>query len=259
MIKVLVFGALRERLGRAEIEVRSDEPMSIAACLDAAEQDCPGLQRAAAELHASIAVNDDLILDPTSPAVKRIASRDEIALLPPFSGGSAGRPGEPIDPAHLSTLDPSAPREIVSGYPNTGLGIRIQPGPLSIGEEIRRAKEFSTHIGAIVTFTGTARDLSHGETILGIEVELYSEMALKKLETIRMEAIRSYDLLAASIVVRVGRVDIGEDLILILAGAQHRDSAFRAARWCIEEIKRSVPIWKRELTEEGWRWVNSSG
>jgi molybdopterin synthase catalytic subunit/molybdopterin converting factor small subunit len=243
MVKLLLFGALRERLGCREAIVTINGPTSIDAVIDAAEHYWPELRRAMADLRVAVAVNSDLVVhregsprvvDPEDETSIMVADGDEVALLPPFSGGSVE-----------SAADLMIAKEV-----------RIQSPPFSIDIEIRRAKAQSGRAGAIVAFTGTVRDVSHGRAVLGIEVELYPVMAMKRLEEIRREAVKMYSLLSARIIIRQGQLDIGADLILIIAAAEHRHEAFLAARWCIDEIKRSVPIWKRELTRDGWQWVH---
>ena len=133
--------------------------------------------------------------------------------------------------------------------------IRIQEADFSIEEEMNRIKERSKRIGGIVTFLGTARDFSKGKDIQRIDFEYYQGMAEKKLSEIRERALADYDILEVSIIHRVGRIEIGDNIVLIVVGAQHRKDAFRACEWCIDELKRITPIWKREETHEGEVWV----
>jgi len=230
MVTLLLFGVLRDRIGCRELAIPVQGSTQLGALLDLAERRAPGLRQAMAGCQAAVAVNADLVAD----LERTVADGDEVALLPPFSGGSA------------ESEVPVLPRP----------GVRIQSGEFSLDAEMHRVKTQSGRIGAVVAFTGTVRDCSHGREVLGIEVELYPAMVMKRLEALRVEAVRTHALLAATIIVRQGRLDIGDDLILILVAAEHRHEAFLAARWCIDEIKRSVPIWKRELTPDGWRWVD---
>jgi molybdopterin synthase catalytic subunit len=133
--------------------------------------------------------------------------------------------------------------------------IRIQEADFSIEEEMNRIKERSKRIGGIVTFLGTARDFSKGKDIQRIDFEYYQGMAEKKLNEIRERALADYDILEVSIIHRVGRIEIGDNIVLIVVAAQHRKDAFRACEWCIDELKRITPIWKREETHEGEVWV----
>jgi molybdopterin synthase catalytic subunit len=133
--------------------------------------------------------------------------------------------------------------------------IRIQEADFSIEDEVNRIKERSKRIGGIVTFLGTARDFSKGKDIQRIDFEYYQGMAEKKLNEIRERALADYDILEVSIIHRVGRIEIGDNIVLIVVAAQHRKDAFRACEWCIDELKRITPIWKREETHEGEVWV----
>jgi molybdopterin synthase catalytic subunit len=133
--------------------------------------------------------------------------------------------------------------------------IRIQEADFSIEEEVNRIKERSKRIGGIVTFLGTARDFSKGKDIQRIDFEYYPGMAEKKLNGIRERALADYNIIEVSIVHRVGRIEIGDNIVLIVVAAQHRKDAFKACEWCIDELKRITPIWKREETNEGEVWV----
>lgn len=135
------------------------------------------------------------------------------------------------------------------------MSVRIQRGPFSLDEEVARLKKSSPSIGAIVTFLGTTRDISRGKAVTKLEFEHYPGMAEKKLEEIRQQAIRDYGIIDAVIIHRIGVLPAGEDIVLIAVAAGHRDEAFRACRFCIDELKRITPIWKKETSEEGEVWV----
>lgn len=135
------------------------------------------------------------------------------------------------------------------------MSVRIQKGPFSLDEEVARLKKSSPSIGAIVTFIGTTRDISRGKAVTRLEFEHYPGMAEKKLEEIRQQAIRDYGVIDAVIIHRIGVLPVGEDIVLIAVAAGHRDEAFRACRFCIDELKRITPIWKKETSEEGEVWV----
>jgi len=107
----------------------------------------------------------------------------------------------------------------------------------------------------VVTFLGIGRDHSKGKDIEGLTFEYYAGMAEKRLKQIREQAIRDFNLVECGIVHRYGDITLGEDIVLINAASSHRPEAFEACRWCIDELKRITPIWKKEFTPEGEVWV----
>ena len=113
----------------------------------------------------------------------------------------------------------------------------------------------SKRIGGITVFLGTARDRSKGRDVSGITFEHYEGMAQKKLREIRERALKDFDIIELLIVHRYGPIEIGENIVLIIAGAEHRADAFRACKWAIDELKQITPIWKLEQTPEGEVWV----
>ncbi len=135
--------------------------------------------------------------------------------------------------------------------------VRIQQENFSVDEEISRVKASSKSIGGIVTFLGTGRNISKGKEIIKLEFEHYPGMAEKKLLEIRKKAIDDFNLIEASIIHRIGTIEIGENIVLIVAAAQHRQDAFRACEWAISELKKITPIWKREITVDGEVWVEA--
>jgi len=136
--------------------------------------------------------------------------------------------------------------------------VRIQEAPFSSEEVHKEVKKASKGIGALVSFIGTARDLSKGVEIRGLDFEHYPGMAEKKLEDIRRRALDNFNIIEMAIVHRVGHIDIGEDIVLIVAASAHRNDAFMACEWAITELKRTTPIWKRETTTEGEVWVSDT-
>lgn len=133
--------------------------------------------------------------------------------------------------------------------------IRIQREDFSIEDEIKRVKARSHRIGGIVTFLGTAREFSRGKEVKKLIFEHYTDMAEKKLEEIRQRTLEDFDIIEVSIVHRTGEIGIGENIVLIVVGAEHRKDAFEACKYCIDELKKVVPIWKKEVTVEGEIWV----
>jgi len=133
--------------------------------------------------------------------------------------------------------------------------IMVQRGDFSVDEEVKKAKLSSKNIGGIAVFLGTAREFSKGKNIEKLYFEHYPGMAEKKLEEIRKKAVRKFKLIDARIIHRYGEIKIGENIVLILAAAEHREEAFKACKWLIDELKKAVPIWKKEVTREGEVWV----
>ena len=127
--------------------------------------------------------------------------------------------------------------------------IAIQHEDVDIGKLINDAKSRGT--GAVVVFDGTVRD----DDICEMELEAYEEVALKELEQIAEDAKRLHNLFHVDIVHRIGRLSVGENILIIVVSAGHRPEAYAGSRYIIEEIKKGVPIWKKELTKDGGRWV----
>ena len=156
---------------------------------------------------------------------------DEVALLPPFAGGSGQESTEESQ------------------------FVRVQRENFSIDQELDRVRSRSKRIGGIATFLGIARDRSRGRDVDGITFEHYEGMAQKKLREIRERALKDFDILELLVIHRYGEITIGENIVLIIAGAEHRADAFRACKWAIDELKQITPIWKLEHTPEGEVWV----
>ena len=131
--------------------------------------------------------------------------------------------------------------------------IGITSSDFNVDEVVRQMKASS--VGGIVTFVGTVRGESEGETLERMDIEIYSEMAEKQLRAIRDEAMRKFNLKDMRIIHRFGELCLGDNIVLIAASAGHRAEAFEGCRYAIDELKKRVPIWKREHTSSGARWV----
>jgi len=127
--------------------------------------------------------------------------------------------------------------------------IAIQTADVDIGKMIDGAKRHGA--GAIVVFDGIVRD----DDIREMELEAYEEVAVPELEKIAAHATKTWHLLSVDIVHRIGRLSIGENILVIVVSAGHREDAYDGSRYIIDTIKKSVPIWKKELTKDGGRWV----
>ena len=122
--------------------------------------------------------------------------------------------------------------------------------PEKITDKVRRDTN-----GAVVTFLGTTRDNFEGKTVLTLEYEAFYEMAVKKLEDVRQELIAEFGLEQIAISHRIGTVGIGEISLVIAVGSPHRKEGFNACQKAVDRIKEVVPIWKKEVYQDGSRWV----
>ncbi|MGH9390790.1 MAG: molybdenum cofactor biosynthesis protein MoaE [Vicinamibacteria bacterium] len=109
--------------------------------------------------------------------------------------------------------------------------------------------------GAIVTFSGIVRGTNQGKKVLFLEYEAYPEMAAKMMERIGKEILDTWGLSSVRMQHRVGRLNVGETSVVIVVAAPHRDDAFAACQYAINRLKRIVPIWKKEVFEDGEVWV----
>lgn len=135
--------------------------------------------------------------------------------------------------------------------------VRIQLEDFSVDRELAALRAGSRRMGGIAAFIGCARDFSGGRSVSGISFDAYGSMALAEMNKLREEAIERFALLDARIVHRVGSVTAGGQIVLIVAGAEHRAPALEACHWLIDELKQRVPIWKKEITPQGEQWVTS--
>ena len=220
MITVKFFAILKDKAGRNELTV-AFTGQTVAELLKQVSGEYPLLGDVLSCGGILISVNQEFV-KPDAP----VKDGDEVALMPPFSGGdeAAGN-------------------------------VRIQQEPFSLEQEVEALKRSSASIGAIVTFLGTTRDLSKGKQVAKLEFEHYPGMAGKKLAEIRKRAIEEYGVIDVRIIHRVGTLPVGENIVLIAVASAHRDEAFNACRFCIDELKRITPIWKKETTPEGEIWV----
>ena len=140
---------------------------------------------------------------------------------------------------------------------SVGGKVRIQSGPFDTAAELARIKSGSRSIGAVVLFVGVVRDFSQGHGVTKILFEHFPGMAERKLAELREAAIGRFGLLDLVVVHRFGELLPGDDIVLIAAAAEHRAAAFAGCAWCIDELKREVPIWKKEHAPDGAVWLEA--
>jgi len=204
-VKVKLFAGLRERAGWSERELEDVACVAdVWAALGLGDEP-PGLL---------YAVNKEY-----APRDQELADGDEVALIPPVSGGDH----------------------------------RLQEEPLSLDavvDEVRTAEA-----GAIATFTGTTRVRSRGRTVTHLDYEAYAGMAEKVMAEIADELSTRYDLCGIAIHHRTGRVGLGEASVVIAVSAPHRRDALAACKDAIDQLKERVPLWKKEVYEGGEEWI----
>jgi len=131
--------------------------------------------------------------------------------------------------------------------------IKITTDDFSI-DEVHDALK-GEEVGCIVSFVGTVRGISEGQKVQRLEVEVYEEMAVTELEEIRRRAIELFKVQDIDIIHRVGALAVSDNIVLISVSARHRKEAFDACSFVIDELKRLVPIWKKEVTTTESVWI----
>jgi molybdopterin synthase catalytic subunit len=136
--------------------------------------------------------------------------------------------------------------------------IRVQTDDFDIGEEVRALAAGRTDIGAIVTFTGTVRDEAQGAPIASMTLEHYPGMTEAELERVEAEANARWPLQASLIIHRHGRLEPGDNIVLVVTASAHRHAAFEAAAFLMDYLKSRAPFWKKEARPDGSGvWVDA--
>lgn len=134
---------------------------------------------------------------------------------------------------------------------------RLQSGPFDVGAELARVKAAARRVGAVVLFVGVVRDFSQGHAVTKVLFEHFAGMAESKLAELRRAALERFGLIELVVVHRFGELSPGDDIVLIAAAAEHRAAAFAGCSWCIDELKKTVPLWKKEHAPDGAVWVEA--
>lgn len=226
-VHVLFFGMLRESAGKSSDEIELPPAASVRDVLRHYEGQIPQLRGVIASL--AVAVNQHY----AGPDTK-LRADDEVALLPPVSGGSPG----------LSSAD----RAKASRHAAI---IRARIDTQHTLDNLKRGED-----GAAVVFEGVVRNQTRGRKTVFLDYEAYEEMALQQMESLAAEAIEQFKVRDVAIVHRLGRLEIGETSVLVVVTSAHRGPAFDACRWIIDTLKRTVPIWKKEHFEDGAVWAD---
>ena len=206
-VTVRLFAQLRERAGRSELELDLPEGARVRDALAAVGDIAAGLP-------VVMAVNREYAGEDAA-----LAADDELALIPPVSGGA---------PPHVA----------------------VRSEPLVLGDVAALVRD--PRAGAVVTFEGVTREVER------LEYEAYEEMALASMRVIAEAAVERHGLCAAAVEHRVGSVPLSEPSVVVAVSAPHRGEAFAGAREIIDAVKAQAPIWKREVEGEERRWVDGT-
>jgi molybdopterin synthase catalytic subunit/molybdopterin converting factor small subunit len=224
-VKVLFFGVLKDIVGSAGEELDLEPGAPAGAVFEHYAGRFPRLR----ELERSILVAHNQRFSSRS---EPLAEGDEVALMPPVSGGSS---------PYTEVIENDAG---VFALTRQTIEFRNLAAALTRGED-----------GALVAFQGLARNNTNGRATLFLDYDCYEAMAVRVMAEIGADLTRSHPIGRVAMVHRLGRVDIGETSVVILVAAPHRRPAFEAAMEGIDRLKRTVPIWKKEHFADGEVWV----
>jgi molybdopterin synthase catalytic subunit len=135
--------------------------------------------------------------------------------------------------------------------------IRIQEADFDIAQEIAALSRSRTDVGAVVSFTGICRGDEKGEPITALTLEHYPGMAEAEIKRHADEAMSRWPLSGLTVVHRVGRIEPGENIVLVVTASQHRQAAFQAAEFLMDYLKTNAPFWKREESARGSSWIEA--
>jgi molybdopterin synthase catalytic subunit len=219
-IKVLFFGLTHDLTGFDQEQVEVPEGEKLDYLWRRYEGRFPQLREMTASL--LVAVNEEI-----AERSRRLQDGDEVAFLPPVSGGSS-------DGSCRVTRHPIETR--------------------SLAEQLQEPRD-----GAVVIFEGIVRDHSGRRKTLYLEYEAYEPMAIRKMEEIVREAKQKFPVSRIAMIHRLGRLEIGETSVAIVVTSEHRRAAFEACHFAIDRLKQIVPIWKKEFFEDGAVWAEGEG
>ena len=220
-VRVLFFGAAADAASRRSQTVSLPEGATLAALLAHCAKEFSGIEK----LRGALALS--LNQEHAAPSAI-LKEGDEVALLPPVSGGL---PAAVAPPPKVQLVHDRIVTE-------------------QMLEAIKQPED-----GAVAVFEGIVRNHSGGRRTLYLEYDAYEEMALRQMRQLIAHAQGSFDIRQAVLIHRLGRLEIGETSVLVAVASAHRAAAFEACRWLIDELKKTVPIWKKEFFEDGAVWA----
>jgi molybdopterin synthase catalytic subunit len=225
-VRVLFFGVLKDLVGCAEDTIEVDAGTSVG---DVFEQYSQRFETLRGKRPSILFARNQEFTVPDA----LLADHDEIAFLPPVSGGS-GNPA-PLNERHIFSL------------------LRGPINARSLAQQMQRPED-----GAVITFEGVVRNNTKGRPTLYLDYEGYEPLAVARMRQIGLEITRQFDLGGIGIVHRLGRLEVGDASVAIVTTAAHRRPAYDASILAIDRLKREVPIWKKEYFEDGAVWVEGA-
>ena len=217
-VRVLFFGLLTDVIGQRSDSLVLPQGATVRHLLAHYQSNFPRLNGLVSSL--AVSINQSYV-----PQSAELHDGDEVALLPPVSGGANEAPLVKI--------------------------VRERIVPHDFVPKLEQPED-----GAVVIFDGIVRNHSRGRPTLYLDYDAYEEMALKQMDSLAEQALSKFAIRNVALVHRLGRLEIGESSVFIAVFSAHRAAAFEACRWLIDTLKKTVPIWKKEFFEDGAVWAD---
>jgi molybdopterin synthase catalytic subunit/molybdopterin converting factor small subunit len=215
-VRILTFGILKDLVPETTGHLDLPDGSTVAGLLHACRSSIAGHEALWSSI--AVAVNREY-----ATAAHLLHDGDEVALLPPVSGGAASV-------------------------------VYLTPHRIDAETIVSSLKQGAD--GAVIVFDGIVRNNTRGRKTLYLDYEAYEEMALKQMHELAEKAVAGFSVRQVALVHRLGRLEVGETSVLIAVASAHRAAAFDACRWLIDTLKKTVPIWKKEHFEDGAVWAD---
>jgi molybdopterin converting factor subunit 1 len=219
-VRVIYFGMLKDAVGHQLEDVELRESATLRDLVETCIAKTPVIDNFRDVLAYSVNMEYANFSTP-------LKDGDEIAMLPPVSGGAPA-----ASEKHCSL-------------------VRVSIDTQAVMDSVKRPED-----GAVAVFDGIVRDNTRGRKTKYLDYEAYEQMALKQMEELAQKAIADFKIRDARLIHRLGKLEIGETSVFIAVAAAHRGAAMDACRWLIDTLKKQVPIWKKEYFEDGAVWAD---
>jgi len=229
-VTVRYLGILRELAGRDTEVIEVTDGAALGDLFGQLQRQAPRLREF--DRAIALAVNYEY-----SAHDRGLNDGDEVALIPPVSGGAV-------------ETSPGPNGEVTQSFEHAAL-VRNRIDGAAIAAAIKQPAD-----GAVVVFEGVVRNQTRGRRTRYLDYSAYEPMALHQMEQLAVQAMAKFAVRDVWIVHRLGKLEIGETSVFILVAAAHRAAAFEACRWVIDTLKKTVPIWKKEFFEDGAMWAD---